>query len=252
MSNLIIIPARSGSKRIKNKNLKKLNGKPLIYYSIKAALEADIGEVIVSTNCNEIAELSIQYGAKVPFKRDDNLATSTSTSISVIIFCLYEILKNTNILPKNIIFKPPTNPLLSSQSIRDMATKKNQNPDIDSILSIYKPRLHPFNFLKYDEKKGIIKTDIFSINGLTKHNIERSQDLPTCYASSPACKITNTAYFEKNYLLKNIKPANATGPTYSHKNSLGHIITALEAQDIDDLQDFYLTEFLMKANVPTK
>ena len=248
MKNLIIIPARSGSTRVKNKNLKELNGKPLISYSIKSSLEANCGEVIVSTNCKEIAEISKLYGAKVPFMRPQNLAKPYSSSISVIIHTLSEILKSGERLPVHIIFRPPTNPLLSSSSIIKMIEKKEQNPNIDSVLSIYKPRIHPFNFLKFESDNGRIKTDIFSVNGMTKHDIERSQDLPICFASSPACKVTNTSYFTSTYLDKKINPENAHGPTYCYKNAIGHEISSLEAQDIDDLKDFYLTEFLMRSN----
>ena len=66
-NNLILIPARSGSTRIKNKNIRLLGGKPLIAYAIEEALRSKSGRVIVSTNSSQIADISLQYGAEVPF-----------------------------------------------------------------------------------------------------------------------------------------------------------------------------------------
>jgi N-acylneuraminate cytidylyltransferase len=72
MSNLAIIPARGGSKRIPRKNIKEFLGKPIIAYSIEAALKSDLfDEVMVSTDDEEIAEIAIKYGAKVPFMRSE-------------------------------------------------------------------------------------------------------------------------------------------------------------------------------------
>ena len=70
MNNLCIIPARKGSKRIKNKNIVNFFGKPLIYYSIKNALNSKLfNDVIVSTDCVNIKKISEKYGASVPFLR---------------------------------------------------------------------------------------------------------------------------------------------------------------------------------------
>ena len=71
---ICIIPARKGSKRIKNKNIINFFGKPLIYYSIKAALKSKIfSKIIVSTDCKKIANISKKYGAEVPFLRNKKL-----------------------------------------------------------------------------------------------------------------------------------------------------------------------------------
>ena len=72
---LIIIPARSGSTRIKNKNLKKLCGKPLLYYKIKECLKVKSSEVLVSTNCNKIANLLVNVEPKSPFSDLRNMLT---------------------------------------------------------------------------------------------------------------------------------------------------------------------------------
>ena len=85
MRNLAIIPARGGSKRIPRKNIKDFLGKPIIAYSIEAALKSNLfNEVMVSTDNKEIAKVAIKYGAKVPFLRSDQNANDYATLADVI------------------------------------------------------------------------------------------------------------------------------------------------------------------------
>ncbi|WP_165721192.1 MULTISPECIES: pseudaminic acid cytidylyltransferase [unclassified Pseudoalteromonas] len=83
--NIAIIPARGGSKRIPRKNIKEFHGKPMIAYSIEAALDSKcFDKVIVSTDDTEIADIAIQYGAEVPFMRPANIADDYATTLDVI------------------------------------------------------------------------------------------------------------------------------------------------------------------------
>jgi pseudaminic acid cytidylyltransferase len=85
MKKIAIIPARGGSKRIPRKNIKDFLGKPIIAYSIEAALKCDLfEEVMVSTDDEEIAEIAIQFGANVPFLRSAKNANDSATTIDVI------------------------------------------------------------------------------------------------------------------------------------------------------------------------
>ena len=82
---IAIIPARSGSKRIKNKNIKKFLKKPILYYPIKTAIKSGcFDEVYVSTDSVKIAKLAISYGAKVPYLRSKSLSNDTASTMSVI------------------------------------------------------------------------------------------------------------------------------------------------------------------------
>ena len=86
---LAIIPARGGTKRLPRKNILDLAGKPLIAWSIEAALGSKyIDSVIVSTDDTEIAKISIEYGAEVPFIRPNELATDQSSSVSVVLHAI--------------------------------------------------------------------------------------------------------------------------------------------------------------------
>ena len=85
MKNLAIIPARSGSKELKDKNIKLLNGKPLMAYTIEAAIKSKMfDEVMVSTDSEKYAEIAKQYGAKVPFMRNSKLSNDTASSWDVV------------------------------------------------------------------------------------------------------------------------------------------------------------------------
>ena len=92
MNILGIIPARSGSKQLKKKNIKKLSGYPLLAYSILAArLSKKISKVICSTDSNEIAKIAKKFGAEVPFLRPKNISLDSSRDIE---FILYTLKKN--------------------------------------------------------------------------------------------------------------------------------------------------------------
>ncbi|WP_269625329.1 acylneuraminate cytidylyltransferase family protein [Prochlorococcus marinus] len=249
MKSLIIIPARSGSSRVKNKNMAMIKGKPLIYYSIKSSLQIESTTTIVSTNSPEIANYSVSLGAKVPFLRPEKLSNSTSTSISVIIHTLTELMKNNLEIPEVIIFKPPTNPLLSSTSIKDMLNLKRNNRNIDSVMSIQVPRVSALNHLYFSESSKRIKTQIYDINGTRLYDNERSQDQPRSYANSPACKITETDYFIKNYIEKQIDIEKCSGPTFNYKSALGYLINKLEAYDIDTNDDLEMIKMIVNSDM---
>lgn len=89
---IAIIPARGGSKRVPRKNIKRFNGKPIIAYSIEAALQSDcFDRVLVSTDDDEIADISVGYGAEIPFKRPVGLASDRAGTLVVIQHALYSV-----------------------------------------------------------------------------------------------------------------------------------------------------------------
>ena len=84
MKILGIIPARSGSKGVRNKNIKLLRSKPLIYWTIKTALKSKLDNIIVSTDSLKIKKISEKYGANVPFMRPNNISRDNSKTIDVV------------------------------------------------------------------------------------------------------------------------------------------------------------------------
>jgi len=110
MKSICIIPARGGSKRIKNKNIKIFFGKPLIYYSIKAPVKSNLfDKVVVSTDSKKIANMAIKYGAEVPFLRSKKLSSDKATTDLVLLDAI-NLLKSKNYKIHACIY--PTAPLI--------------------------------------------------------------------------------------------------------------------------------------------
>ncbi|MCK4817643.1 acylneuraminate cytidylyltransferase family protein, partial [bacterium] len=107
-----IITARGRSRRIPKKNVRELLGKPLIYYTIKAALESKfLARVILSSDHDEIIEIGRKYGVEVPFKRPQELAEDATPTINVIIHAVNFLEKNEGFSPDIIVILEPTSPL---------------------------------------------------------------------------------------------------------------------------------------------
>ena len=107
-----VIPARAGSKGVPDKNIKKLNGKPLIYYSIKEALKSKfITDLVVSTDSKEIQNISLEYGAECPFLRPAELATDTALAVPTIQHSVRYMEEMKGLKYDYIIMLQPTSPL---------------------------------------------------------------------------------------------------------------------------------------------
>jgi len=120
MKNLVIIPARSGSKGISNKNIKSIGGKPLIAWSIESALKSEcVDRVVVSTDCQEIADIAMTYGAEAPFLRPNELAGDCATTESAMLHTLSWLKSNEGYVPDNVILLQATSPFRYEASIGD-------------------------------------------------------------------------------------------------------------------------------------
>jgi len=117
--NLCIIPARGGSKRIPRKNIKKFNGKPMIAYSIEAALESEcFDRVIVSTDDTEIADIAKEFGAEIPFMRPDELANDHAGTLPVVKHAV-EWFEQYSIMPEYVCCLYATAPFVQLQAIQN-------------------------------------------------------------------------------------------------------------------------------------
>src|SRR5690606_22892236 len=148
-----IIPARGGSKGLPGKNVKLLNGKPMIAYTIEAALNSkSISRVIVSTDDIAIAEVAKSYGAEVPFMRPVDLATDDAKSIDVYTYTIKRLEKEEDILIREIIVLQPTSPFRTAQHI-DEAIELYLEKKADSVIS-YCNEHHPIFWHKYIKEDG--------------------------------------------------------------------------------------------------
>jgi CMP-N,N'-diacetyllegionaminic acid synthase len=152
---LAIIPARGGSKGLPGKNVKHLCGKPLIAWSIQSGLDSSyLDKVVVSTDYKNIANISKEYGAEVPFLRPDYLATDTATTFDVVKHVIEYYQNKENTSYDFVVLLEPTSPLRNTDDIDKMIEKSvKERCDIDSVVSIGEVHEHPSIMKKIVEKK---------------------------------------------------------------------------------------------------
>jgi len=242
MSSLtILIPARSGSTRVKNKNLQKIGKMSLLEKKIKICKSLKIGKVVVSTNSKKIAKLSINLGAEIPFLRPEKYSTAKASTVATILHYL-RFLKNKNKkIPTYLAILPVTNPFLEYKTILSAYKKICRNKNMNSIIAYTDANDHPFTFVKIKKK---LLFNIFKYEGSVYSDYERTQDWPKAYIGSAALKITKSSFFLK-YL--NEKSPLFGIKTFDLKKTIGLKITKKESFDINDKNDLlYADKFLNK------
>lgn len=225
---LAVIPARGGSKRLPGKNIAELNGKPLIAWTIEAALNsANVTETVVSTDDPKIVEVARRYGANVPFVRPDDLATDSTPTFDVIKHAL-EFYASIGKKYDFLILLQPTSPLRSASHIDD-AVHLLKVKGADAIVSVSQMDHSPYwsNTLPQDD----------SLSAFLKDGIQNvpSQALETYYRLNGAIYICNSARLlkEKTLLLKD----NIFAYRMDKKSSI----------DIDDAIDLLFARSLIQA-----
>jgi pseudaminic acid cytidylyltransferase len=224
MSSIAIIPARGGSKRIPGKNKKLFLGKPIITYSIEAALQSSLfDEVMVSTDDPEIAEIAKQLGASVPFLR----SSETSNDLATLAEVIQEVLATYNGLNKKfdtVCCVLPTAPFVSSEMLR-LAYTKLQDENLEVVFPVV-----AFSFPIQRALK--IKDQLVSMLS-PKYMNSRSQDLEERYHDAGQFYILNTNAFQKEQKI--------------YLQLAGAIIASpLKVQDIDTETDWKLAEMKYK------
>lgn len=220
MGNICIIPARGGSKRILRKNIKCFLGKPIIAYSIQAALESLLfDEVMVSTDDSEIAKIAVKYGAKVPFMRSAKNSDDFATTFDVIEEVINSY-KNEGIEFDNFCCLYACAPFVTKELLFE-SFQKLKSTNFDTVFPLI-----PYSFpiqRALIEKNG--KISMIDENNLNT----RSQDLEETYhdVGQFYCCKTDKIMLNKKLLTNN------TG---------GIFITELDAQDIDNHTDWKLAE----------
>ena len=190
MKILGFIPARAGSKRIPNKNIKPLGNKPLIAYTIEASLKSKhINRTIVSTDSKVIAAVARQYGAEVPFIRPESISKTNSTEMEFFEHALSWLEQKENYEPDLIVLLYPTSPFRKPESIDHAIENIQKHPEADSLRSIKLCTEHPYKM--WVEKNGYLKPFIndkdYSIHTLSY------QVLPTVYIQNACIYITKPA-----------------------------------------------------------
>jgi len=226
-----LIPARGGSKRVPKKNIRLLNNRPLITYTIEAAKKSKkIDRLIVSTDDSEIAEISRIAGAEVPFVRPAELARDESPDKPVYLHAIQWLEENENYFADIIVLLRPTTPFKTPQII-DKAIKYLEDTGADSVRTVNKVEGgdHPFWMFKKDDEN---RASPF-IKGVTLEKYYRRQLLPPVY------RLNSVVDIIKIEVLKN------------HLKIYGDDMRILEvseevALDIDTELDFEICETMMK------
>jgi len=220
MKKIAIIPARGGSKRIPKKNLKSFFGKPIISYAIELAIKSNIfDEIVVSTDCQETAEVAVSYGAKVPFYR----SIENSGDKATIFKTLKEVLQKFGNEGLNFeygccIF--PISPLISNEVLSNGFEILKSNFNYDSLLPVG-AYSHPI------ERSYMLEKNFNTLISNPEYQGTMTQDLPKRYFDTG-----QFYWFEINKILNDSNLI--TDKTY------GLILNELQFQDVDNYDDWEL------------
>ncbi len=233
MKTLCTICMRGGSRQILNKNIKKINGKPLMYHTIRQAIKSKVFDlVMVSTDSKQIYNFSRKFGAKAWYLRPKKLSTDSAPKLEVIKHSLLESEKKYKTRFDVVFNLHVTSPLRTIEDIKK-AYSKFLKEKTNQLISVSESNRNPY-FNMVERKKKLIS--------LVKNNakkITRRQDAPRVFDLNASIYI-----WKRNFLLKSKKVINP-------KTSL-YIMPKKRSIDIDDKFDWDLVEYIMKLKKKNK
>lgn len=220
MKDLILIPARGGSKGIPDKNIKPLNGRPLIYYTLDAACTvASPDNICVSTDSDAIIRIVREYGIDVPFKRPADLSTDTAGSYEVILHAI-DFYEQRGMQYDRIVLLQPTSPFRTGIHIREALYL--YEPDLDMVASVKMAHANPyFNLFEENTDGFLFRSKLGSFT--------RRQDCPVVYEFNGAIYIMN---------VQSLKIKSHTTFTRIRK----YVMSDVDSIDIDTKADWMLAE----------
>ena len=223
--NLAVIPARAGSKRIPEKNIRDFCGKPIIFYAIQSALESEVfDQVVVTTDSPKIAAVAKQFGAEVPFLRDPQLSDDHTPVSLATLDTLVRLDPEENRF-SNVVQLMPNCPLRTSEDIKK-AYSDFRNSGAQSMISVTRYGWSsPWWAMKMDQESKL--SPLFE-NRLS----ERSQDLPELFCPTGAIWLARTRALRDH-------------KTFHIDGRIGYVMSWKNAIDIDTEEDWALAELLM-------
>ncbi len=218
---LAIVPARGGSKGIKDKNIKEIEGHPLIEYTIEAAKRCEyIDEIVVSTDSEKIAKVAKKAGAKVPFLRPDELASDTARTIDVVLFTIDQ-LKLIGQEYDIVVLLQPTSPLRDEDDICG-AIEKYVSCNMKSLVSVSEVSESPILMRQIVDETHMEK--LLNINSTI-----RRQDMAKYYM------VNGSIYINK------IEELNSD--TSFNDNVIPYVMDRSHSVDIDDYVDIEVMKY---------
>lgn len=225
MKTLVIIPARGGSKGIPHKNIKPLNGKPLIHYTIDVARGiSEDKDICVSTDDPEIIKCVEDYGLKIPFVRPAELATDTAGTYEVLLHALDYYEKQGKHYDVVLLLQN-TSPFRTSEHVKE-ALKLYRN-DIDMVVSVNETRTNPYYNCFEEDKEGFLKKTVES------DMFVRRQDAPKTYEYNGAIYVINAEQLKKM-------------PLGKFTRRVKYVMDDLHSVDLDNMIDWKFAEFIIK------
>lgn len=224
MKILVIIPARGGSKGIPHKNIKPLNGKPLIHYTIDEAREiVDDEDICVSTDDPEIIRCVEDYGLKVPFIRPEELATDTAGTYEVLLHAL-NFYEKQGQLYDAVLLLQNTSPFRKADQIKEALELYNDK--VDMVVSVKECAANPYYCVFEENEEGYLH--VCKGNG----NIFRRQDAPKVYEYNGAIYIMN---------------AETLKTTHMHKmqKRVKYVMDDFSSFDLDTMWDWQMAEAII-------
>lgn len=231
---IALIPSRTGSKRIKDKNIKHLGGHPLVAYSIISALESEIfHDVVISTDSDEYAMIARYYGGNVPFLRPKEFTTDFSPDIEWVKYTLSKLDKS-GIKVDCFSILRPTSPFRKAETIKKAWKQFLSDGKVDSLRAVEKCKEHPAKLWIVNKEKDrmqpVMKNPDFK---KTPWHSTPYQILPSVYAQNASLEIA-WSYLP---LEKNTITGNKIKPFFSER---------YEGYDINDEKDWVYAEYLLQ------
>ena len=224
---LAVIPARSGSKGLKDKNIRPLAGKPLIAWTIEVAKESSlIDEIIVSTDSLTYKRIAEQYGASVPFIRPKDLSKDTSSSVDVILHSL-DYMKGIGTPYSIVVMLEPTSPLRILSDIDEAISIVARNKAKSAVGICRAESSHP-SFLFKSLPNGFITP----YEGVFPNNLRRQDISPVYYLEGSVYASDTLTFYEKR--------------AFYHEETSGVEIPYCRSFEIDTDIDFQIVEALLK------
>jgi CMP-N,N'-diacetyllegionaminic acid synthase len=229
MNIVAMIPARGGSKGIKDKNITLVAGKPLIVHTFEAAKASKkLSRVIFSTDSPRFREIALENGIEAPFLRPPELAVDTTCVVDVMAHCVKWLKDNEGYRVDQLVTLYPTSPLRRGAQI-DEALDAFSKSDSDCLVSVSMQKHHPYWSLDVDEKGHL--SHYFG----KEHIFYRRQDMPRTYEQNGAIYISPP---------ENIKKMDRRSMT---ENTLAFVMDEQSSLNIDDPLDLVLANALFEA-----
>lgn len=224
------IPARSGSKRVPNKNIRPLAGHPMLAYTVRAAIDSGVFDsVVCATDSEEYAAVARYYGAEVPFLRSAEISGDKSPDVEWVVWMLSELKKNGREFEVFSILRP-TSPFRLPETIRRAWNMFNDDPGADSLRAIEKCKQHPGKMWVVRGKRMLPLLPLS--NGATPWHSSQYAALPEVYAQDASLEIA----WSRIALEQNSIAGEAIIPFISE---------GLEGFDINEPEDWWMAEHLL-------